>query len=966
MSHFSRTARLAFLALPLVLLAAPPAPAGPTPAAPSALPPLPPQDAPWLYRGSDVPHDRAWIFGELPNGLRWAVRANSVPPGQVSIRIRIDAGAIHEKPEEAGFAHLIEHLVFRQSRYLGQSQAIPTWQRLGATFGSDTNAETSPTATTFKIDLPDASPASLEESLKLLSGMMAAPNLSESDIRTEAPIVLAEKRERGGTAERLLNASRAMMAEGQPLAAHPIIGTEASIDGAHQDAVRAFHQRWYRPENTVIVIAGDADPRRMAALISKWFGHWPVVGAHVPQPDFGAPVTPPGSDPAHPVGTAQVLVEPTLPRSVLYTVVRPWHEKKDTVVYNQGLMRDQIALMILNRRLETRARAGASFLSAHVDQQNESRSVDGTFISINPVDGDWQGAMREVRGIIADMLDQPPSVAEIAREVAEINVIYESQVQQRSLQPGGKLADDLVQAVDIHETVASPSAVHEIFKKSVPLFTPQAILTHARGLFVGKAVRALYVTPKASEATPEALRAALLAPVAPDARARASSKPIAFADLPAIGQPAAPVETRSTGLLGIDELRFANGVKAQIWPTRDDPGRVTVKLRFGAGFRAFAPGQSAYTALGAMALVGSGVGPLGQEELDRISTGRKLGFDFRMEDAYFAFEAETRAEDLTDQLYLFAAKLALPRWDVAPVLRSKAAARVQYDSFSASPGGMLERDLKFLQRGGDTRFAVPNPAQIDAATPEGFRKIWEPILASGPVEVQIYGDFDRAKGIAALERSFGALMPRVPLTPEVLARGVGFAQPTATPVVLRHRGDANQAAAVVSWPTAAGAAGIVESRHLEVLSQLFANRLLEAMREKAGASYAPQVSADWPLDTPAVGTINALAQLQPDAVPQFFATVDRIAADLAATPVSADELALVVEPLRQQIQRGSSSTAFFMGQAEGATQEPARYNLVRGILDDYTKVTPQELQQAAQRWLVKEKAWRLAVLPEGK
>jgi zinc protease len=47
------------------------------------LPPLPPQDDPWLYQGSDIPHDKEWSFGTLSNGLRWAVRANSVPPGQV-------------------------------------------------------------------------------------------------------------------------------------------------------------------------------------------------------------------------------------------------------------------------------------------------------------------------------------------------------------------------------------------------------------------------------------------------------------------------------------------------------------------------------------------------------------------------------------------------------------------------------------------------------------------------------------------------------------------------------------------------------------------------------------------------------------------------------------------------------------------------------------------------------------------
>jgi len=49
-------------------------------------------DVPWLYENSDVPPDREWNFGELSNGLRYAVRRNGVPPGQVSIRIRVDAG----------------------------------------------------------------------------------------------------------------------------------------------------------------------------------------------------------------------------------------------------------------------------------------------------------------------------------------------------------------------------------------------------------------------------------------------------------------------------------------------------------------------------------------------------------------------------------------------------------------------------------------------------------------------------------------------------------------------------------------------------------------------------------------------------------------------------------------------------------------------------------------------------------
>src|SRR5690606_14374940 len=149
-----------------------------------------PED-PWIYRGTDIPVDPQWLLGEMPNGVRYAVRHNGVPPGQVSIRVRIDAGSLHEQEHERGFAHLIEHLVFRQSRDLGNGAAIPHFQRLGASLGNDTNAITSPTQTVFQLDLPNANATSLEESVRLFSGMIREPTLSAANITTEVPIVLA-------------------------------------------------------------------------------------------------------------------------------------------------------------------------------------------------------------------------------------------------------------------------------------------------------------------------------------------------------------------------------------------------------------------------------------------------------------------------------------------------------------------------------------------------------------------------------------------------------------------------------------------------------------------------------------------------------------------------------------------------------------------------------------------------------
>ena len=963
MTHFPRAIRRLALVLPAVLLVPQPLLAQ-EPATPSPQHVTPAGGTPWIYEGSDVPRDEEWIFGELPNGLRYAVRKNGVPPDQVSVRVRIDAGSLHEEDSELGYAHLLEHLLFRESRYLGPAEAIPTWQRLGATFGSDTNAETSPTHTVYKLDLPNVNEAKLAESMKLLSGMVRSPVLSDANVKAEVPIVLAEKRERGGPGERAGNASREVLFSGQRLATRTPIGTEETLGAATGDSVSAFYKRWYRPENAVIVAAGDMDPLQLAAEIEKWFGDWQGEGPAVPAPDFGDPVAPAGADPENPVGEVGVVVEPDLPRSFTYAVMRPWRPVQDTVAYNEGLLRDALAQALINRRLESRARAGGSYLYAQVSQDDVSRSADMTFVSFAPLTDDWKTALDDIRGVIADALATPPSQEEIDRELAEFEIVFKSQVEQRRVLPGPRLADDIVNAVDIREAVAAPETVLTVFNSMRETITPELVLDHTRALFTGDVIRASYVTPATGEASAEAIRAALGEDIAADAEARVAAQAISFDDLPAVGEPGEVVAQAPIGVLDIEQVEFANGVKAILWANDAEPGRVAVKVRFGAGYRAIDPEDAVYANLGYAALIGSGIGDLGQEELDVLATGRKFGFDFQTGDGAFSFYAQTREQDLEEQLYLFAAKLAMPGWDPNPVIRAKAAGKLAYESYGANPNGVLQRDLEYLLSDRDARFRTPTPQMFDAATPEGFRETWEPLLKQGPVEVLVFGEFDKAATVDALRRTFGALAPRDAAPADVLERPVAFPEAGET-VVRHHRGDANQAAAVIAWPSGAGVENLRESRRLEVLVSLFNNRLMEAMREHAGASYSPVVRSEWPSDVSSGGRIAALAQLRPEDVPVFFAEAERIAQELASAPVSEDEYNRVVEPLRQYVSRASTGNLFWLYQLEGATQDPRRIPMLRFLLADYTQTPPAELQALAQKYLGSRAGWRLAVIPQG-
>jgi zinc protease len=911
---------------------------------------------PWLYKNSDVPVDRSWTFGELDNGLRYAVKRNGVPPGQVSIRLRLDVGSLMETDSEQGFAHFMEHLTFRGSTHVPDGEAKRVWQRLGATFGSDSNAETTPTQTVYKLDLPNANRTSLDESLKILSGMVASPGLSVTAVNAERPVVLAELRERAGPQSKVQNATRELFFAGQRMASRAPIGTPETLSAATPQMLQLFHQRWYRPEQTVIVIAGDGDPALFEELLKKHFSQWRGKGEAGQIPDFGQP-----GDIAN---ISEIVVEPTLPRFISMVIARPWEQVEDTIEYNQQILIDLLALQMINRRLEARARAGGSYLQASVGQDDVSRSIDGTFVNIVPLGDDWEAALKDVRGVIADAISIAPSEADIAREIAEFDAALAIGVESYQTEAAREQADDIVNAVDIRETVATPQVALDVFRAMRGLYTPERLQESTRKLFTGVSTRALLTSADEVQNGKTRLARALRSPVDAASDVRVVQSDIGFESLKKIGAKGSVISTRKLEHFGMEQLELDNGVRVLLFPNSAERNKIMVNARFGNGYSGLSPHQESLAWSGAMALMASGVGDLGQEELDKITTGRRIGLGFGIDNDAFEISADTRPSDLEDQLHLIAAKLAFPRWDAAPVIRSKAASLISYDSFSASPQAVLQRDLEWLVRGKDPRWKTPDKEDFSELTAENFRQFWKPILASGPIELMLFGDFDRDQAVESVLKTFGALKRRKPLAVQPDALAPRFPAPLAGPEILVHKGDRERAAAMVAWPTGGGLDDVRESRRLEVLVSIFNDRLFEILRSQQGASYSPQVVNSWPVEFESGGYIGAQSQLTPDNIDRFYNVVELIAKDLRDKPVSADELQRVVEPLRQLIARASSGNSFWMSQLEGASFNPQKFVALRGLLTDYTVITPEEVQALAVKYLVDSKKWKLVVLPE--
>lgn len=925
-------------------------------AAPVAASAAKPAKQPWLYEGSDVPVDESWTFGVLPNGLRYAVKKNDVPAGQVSIRVRIDAGALHENNEEQGFAHLIEHLSFRGSTFVPDGEAKRIWQRFGVTFGSDSNAQTTPTQTVYKLDLPNATPEKLDESVKIISGMIRNPRISDTALNAERSIVLAELRENSGAQLIYSDALRQHAFQGQRLANRSTIGTPETLHAASAQALNAFHDRWYRPENAVIVMAGDMEPTQLANLVQKYFYDWKGTGPRAPEPEFGDPT---------PTGTpTRVLVEATLPTTVSIAYLRPWRKVDDTIAYNQQLLVDALALQIINRRLEVQARGGGNFLFAEVAQEDISRTADATLVSVTPVGDRWEAATKDVRAVIADAVATPPSKADIDRELVLFGNALRTMLDSYPFEAAAKQADDIVNAVDIRETVAAPKTVVEVFEGMKDKFTPERLLASTQALFKADATRLMLSSPAPVANADNRALAALQAPVAANTGARLANNALGFDALPKLGAPGKLVSEETISRLEMTKLELSNGVRGLLYPNKAESGQIRVLVRFGKGYQSVTPTNGRLLWAGPYVLPENGIGKLKRTDIDQMVNGRRIELNFAIDDDAFEFAANTRPDDLADQLTLIATKLEHPGWDTAPVERAKALATSGYDSFEMSATSVLQRDLEYLLRSKDPRWKAAAPAEIAKIDPASFQAYWAPLMSQGPIEVMLFGDFDKATAVAALEKSFGALRPRAPVAVAPAAKTVNFPAPIEAPVRLTHKGSSDQAAAVMAWPTGGGIAGITEGRQLEILAAVFRDRLFEKFRAEQAASYSPDMAASWPKDFTSGGYLMAYTQVKPADVERFFDFANEVAADLSTNPVSADELQRAVEPMKQAVERAASGNTFWLNQLKGATYDSTRFVALGRLYSDYTEVTPDQLQILAKRYFVKEKSWKLVVGPQ--
>ncbi|MBK6801807.1 M16 family metallopeptidase [Novosphingobium sp.] len=910
----------------------------------------------WAFTQSDVPLDPGFTFGQLPNGMRYAIRANATPKGTALVRMQIDAGALDEADAERGFAHFVEHMAFNGSTNVPEGEMIKLLERHGLAFGADTNAATGFDTTTYRLDLPKSDEELLGIALMLMRETVSELRFDPGAVERERGVILSEKRDRDGYQIRNYLDQIEFLHPGAHYVRRLPIGTDETLKAASADALKRFWRREYVPRQTTLIVVGDFDAAKVEAAIRARFGDW--------RP---APTEPPakaGPFPAKDTPRTDIHIDPALAEHVSATRTGPWLDEPDSLAQRRENLLRQVGYGIVNRRLLSRAReANAPFRNAGFSTSELFREARLTRLGVDTVDGKWRRGLVEAAEEYRRALAYGFTPAEVAEQVANIRTASRNAAAGEATRDHAALVGAVLALINDDRVPDTPRRSLERLEAFIPEITPVAVLAALKRealpldepllRFQGR------TPPGGGEAGLRAAwREAMAKPLARGTSKAASA--FAYTDF---GAPGRVVSDNVEPQLGIRTLRFANNVRLNLKRTDLQQDRVLVQLSVDGGNMLATKDNPLATRMVSVLALG-GLGKHSKDELDTLLAGRTVSSNVSATDETFTAIAATTPQDLDLQLQLLAAQVTDPGYRREGQVLYLQTINNMFASLRATPGSALSADLGAILSDNDPRFSLGKVEAFRALTFDKLKADISERLTNGAIEIGLVGDFEDDKAIALVARTFGALPPREPEFRAWADRRDRPFTASNAPRVLRHTGLKDQALVTVHWKTR-DASDPAEALALELLGRVVRLEMTEVLREKLGKAYSPSAGSAVSFTWKDYGTFTVNASVAVNEVPAARAAIAEALAGLRARAIDPDLLLRARAPMLEDFDNALKTNAGWLALVDRAQTEPDRIERYVKGKDRLLAITPAQLQALAARYLTSQRAVEVTVLPEG-
>jgi zinc protease len=409
-------------------------------------------------------------------------------------------------------------------------------------------------------------------------------------------------------------------------------------------------------------------------------------------------------------------------------------------------------------------------------------------------------------------------------------------------------------------------------------------------------------------------------------------------------------------------VRFANGVRLTLRKTDVRKDRIAFALAVDGG-DLMNTREAPLAVYLANALPAGGLGKHSQDELASVLAGRSVSFGLGTDTDAFIASATTTPRDLALQLQVLAATLTDPGYRPEAVERFRKNIDNFFNTLDSTPDRALSAAIGAILSDNDPRFSLQPREAFFALDYAQLRGLLDDRLAKGAIEIALVGDLDEDAAIAAVAATLGALGPREPaFNPRADNRTRSFT-PARGEHRITHKGEPDQALLQWVWPTTDDSDS-AEDQRLELLGRIVRLELTDRLREKLGQAYSPSASSNTSHHYPGFGTFTISASVAADKTAATREAVDALVADLRAAPLDADVIDRARKPYLEEYNNYLKDLGGWLGLAARAQSEPQRLDRFLAAPDVIRAVTPEDIHQAALRYLAPEAAVRFTVVPE--
>jgi zinc protease len=923
-------------------------------------PPVKSEKGDWPHTNSDLKPDPSIVTGRLPNGFRYIVKENRTPRDRVSMHLYVQAGSLDETDSEQGIAHFLEHMLFNGSTHFPPGEMVKFFQRIGMQFGPDANAHTGFDRTVFDILLPDGRHESINEGFMVLKDYAQGALLDPSETEKEKKVILAEMRSRDSAEFRMLKDTFMFEMQGSLIPRRFPIGQEAVLRQIDAAMLRNFYETWYRPERLVLVMVGDVSTDEVIPLIAEGFGGLQGRRPAAPSPSLGE-FRHDGIQSFHryesETGVTTVRIE----------TVEQSPQPIDSVAWQHKKLLHSLADEIVQKRLEAiLQRPDTVFSDVNAGSGTYLQQIKYAEVSADCKPENWRQALTALEQELRKALEFGFTRAEVERVAKEYRAELTRDLEESQTRDSMVLARRIMGDLGNWQVFQSPRQRLELLSALLSDVSPDQLhqafketwsLPHRLILVTGNVDLSMEKTSPRDQ---------ILA-VYEGSRNTAVQPPVetAQATFPYL-QPlltAAPVKANATiADIGVTRVTFENGFQLLFKQTPFKKNQLLMALSFGGGKASEPEDQPGLAEFTEAVVNASGFGSMDRTALEAALAGHLARIELEVREDNFVVKGETPTDELPLLVELLYTFVQDPGFRTEARLLAQNRYQQFYESMAFDVEGVMRSNGQRFLAGGDARFGMPAWQEFQSRTLDQARMWFEGQLRSAPLELAVVGDFDPDLLIDYAGRFFGGLAEREAGGDQALRPAPVF--PAGQSLALSLDSKIRKSLAVVAYPTE-DFWDIKRTRRLNILADIFTERLRERVREKMGAAYSPFAYNHPYRAYPGFGIFQVYLNVDPRQARDLLGEVKGIASRLAHAGIDADEFRRALDPALTRIKDLRQSNSYWLNSVLiGASRHGDQLEWCRTIEKDYAGIRMDEIVNLAQHYLDNTKAATILIAPQ--